>query len=69
LVPRPRRQPCASIAARSSFRRPYRRSKGLATSGAYAQSFRLRRCLIPASGFYELRAGCRAGARHATGSA
>ena len=31
------------------------RSEGMATSGAYAQSFRLRRCLIPASGFYEWR--------------
>ena len=31
------------------------RSEGIATSGAYAQSFRLRRCLIPASGFFEWR--------------
>jgi putative SOS response-associated peptidase YedK len=29
------------------------RSESIATSGAYAQSFRLRRCLIPASGFFE----------------
>src|SRR5215475_1330500 len=31
------------------------RSEGAATSGAYGQSLRLRRCLIPASGFYEWR--------------
>jgi putative SOS response-associated peptidase YedK len=31
------------------------RSEGIATAGAHSQSFRLRRCLIPASGFYEWR--------------
>ena len=31
------------------------RSESVATSDAYAQSFRLRRCMIPASGFYEWR--------------
>jgi putative SOS response-associated peptidase YedK len=31
------------------------RSEGIVTSAAYGQSFRLRRCLIPASGFYEWR--------------
>ena len=31
------------------------RSERIATNPAYAQSFRLRRCLIPASGFFEWR--------------
>ena len=31
------------------------RSEGIASSGAYTSHFRARRCLIPASGFYEWR--------------